>query len=365
MCASLAKPAADHHAWMALLEQAQALEARQRWPEAERCYRQILAPPRPASLNDHMVQVVRLQLGANLKSQGRFDDAIAVLDEIPRTDRDNTLRAGAALSEIRQLQAQSKREIHKGIDTIRRDPQSPWGYRDLVHGLQLAGRGAHAIAYAQEQLGAEFGANHALQLAQAAADIAQWPLATLLHREALLRHPDDPRMRPALLALLGSHGPPEQAIAAYLEAIALTPGDRSLRRALAIQYERAGLDAAAIAVYTELIETQPADIDAYLSLGAALERNHQWDAAVAIYLRCIRQAPDLGPGDPRRHAPRASAYARLVRVYTRRDQLQRLLELAPPAAAAVYYPHLALALEYAGHGELAERVRARKRAQPE
>lgn len=101
--------------WSTLYRQAEDYGNRQQYREAEAVYRHILKQPRPASMNDYMFFYIQVQLGRNLQSQGKFAEAIEVLQGVLKQSPDENVNvwARSALEQTIQQQQESEQNITK------------------------------------------------------------------------------------------------------------------------------------------------------------------------------------------------------------------------------------------------------------
>jgi tetratricopeptide (TPR) repeat protein len=361
--------------WSTLLDRATRYQSEDRYQEAEALYRQILSPPRPASMNDTMYYIIHIELGQNLQIQGRLTDSIEVLQGVLNAapeDADIRDRARYALDGVLEQQRTSEQSIARGLQAIERDPTDPWGYRDLATGLALQGQLEQGLTVLASHFG-PLSPDRAIELARAANSSTVYsnvnfsnrsnylvkPQAIALYRQLVARYPDYQPAQWELLDVLDVWGDPEEAIAAYREAIDRQPSDTLLSRQLVRALERAGKPLEAIAVYEQLIEQRPVEPAVYGELGALLEQTQQPDRALQIYLKAIELFPDDSPNDRRCHVVKMTSYDRLVQLLAQQNRLEQSIteiEQLNLNFTAEIYENLALALAYENYDDLAEVV---------
>jgi tetratricopeptide (TPR) repeat protein len=358
---AIAQAPIERFDWSTLYRQAEDYDSRQQYREAEAVYRHILRQPRPASMNDYMFYYIYVQLGKNLQSQGRFTEAIEVLQGVLKHSPDENVNvwAKSALEQTIQQQQESEQNIAKGLQTIQSDPTSPWGYRDLATGLAAQQRLEQGLTFLESRLGHRLTPEQAIALARAANDVYKYQQAIALYRQVKNRYPNYEPARQEWLQALDSWGRPEDAIAAYREVIKQQPSNPQLYRGLARNLERGGQLAEAISVYEQLLQQQSAQSNDYLALGRLLEETQQSNRALQIYLQGIQAFPDDYPSFPGCHVVRDSAYGHLVKLLASQNRLAQVLtvvEQFQPNPTAEMYFNLALALEYQGYRDQAAAV---------
>lgn len=356
--------------WQRLLEPARAAEQAQDWPAAEALYRQILhLQTESQCFYASMRQFVWLQLGEVLSEQGQFEAAIAVYQTSLREGNDDG-RTRHALAYTQERRDAADAAIAQGLATIAQDPDSPWGYRDLIDGLGARRQVERAWDLVDDRLGARASAARSLLLAQTAKDKGHLGAAREFYRQSLARYgqqasPTDLfALYDGWLQAIDPQTPLEDVVALYRAALEHHPNYFPWYRDLAQRLARGGQLQGAIAVYEDWIKAQPADVNAYLEWGRLLQAHGQPQAAIDRYWAAIRLAPRRGPSDRRCHVVRPSAYDLLVQLLQqegRLDELLALVEGGQPVVAEIY-GNLALALGYRGEAERAERLRDRLKA---
>jgi len=368
--------------WRALLEQARKNENDDQYPEAEALYRQILTPPRSRSINDYMFYYIQIRLGTILQTQGKFTEAIAVLQEVIDRAPDQAgireVRESARLTLARVIREQenSARRLEQGVRAIEQDPLSPRGYPNLVRGLAARGQLVEGATFLETNLGRSLSPEEALRLARAASNAwvsgntsgPGYPSsgfvrqqAIILFRQLVNRYPDYEPLRTEFLDILSIGGRLEELIAAYREAIQRQP-TQGLYSRLAAALERAGQTAAAIQTYEQILGQPSTNPWIYRQFGNFLRRNQQNDRAILLYLQFIQRFPDSSPGDPRCQGVRVTGYDGLVGIFANQNRLDQLLttvEQSIPNTPAIVYFNLALALKYADRSDQAAIVLAR------
>ncbi|MBD2577442.1 hypothetical protein [Oscillatoria sp. FACHB-1406] len=103
---SIAKAENGSAGWSNLFDQAQRLESEDKYPEAEMLYRQILSQPQPDTLNDYMYGYIQIHFGQILQTQGKFTEAIEVLQRVIDNTSDTEInrQARQALERVQASQ---------------------------------------------------------------------------------------------------------------------------------------------------------------------------------------------------------------------------------------------------------------------
>jgi len=359
--------------WQALMDVARQQATARDWPAAEALYRRILQlQEQDPCLYPAMRQFAWRQLGEALTEQGQFEAAIATYQAALRAAPDDaTTRYALELAQGRRDRADAA--ITRGLAMLDREPDSPWGYRDLASGLAQRGQLATAWPRLEQQLGDRLTPARARFLAEAAQQTDNPTAAIALYRQILTRYPTDDEAYLTYggwLDTLEQAGQPIEVVAAYREAIARYPMFGQWYGRLADWLARSGQFDQAIAVYHDWIRSNPTDDASYLALAQAYEQQRQIPAAIAQYQAIIRQFPDRGPVDRRCHVVTLTAYDRLVALLQRQNRLDELWDLlsgdpsstAPaesPEAQMQRYAYAIVALGYAKEPARAAQMRQR------
>jgi tetratricopeptide (TPR) repeat protein len=365
--------------WSDLFDQAQRLESEDKYLEAEMLYRQILSQPRPDTMNDYMYGYIQIRFGQILQTQGKFTEAIEVLQRV----LDNTKlteinsRARRTLAGVQTSQQNAAQNIARGLQEIQNDPTTRRGYYDLARGLAAQGQLVNGFTFLETNLGRSLTPESALELARAANSqgvggdtsgsgyrssnsIRQDALA--LFRQLVSRYPHNPTVRAEFLDILSLWGSREELIAVYQETIRLDPTNYGLYWLLARELEENNQPNEAIVVYDLLLAQGRNEPRIYVEFGDLLARNQQPDRALQVYLKGIRAFPRAIPNDRRCHVVRLTGYDRLVQLLDRQnrlDQILTIIEQAIPNPSPDVYIGLALALAYQGNRTQAEAMNQR------
>jgi tetratricopeptide (TPR) repeat protein len=363
--------------WSDLLRQAQKLEGEDKYREAEAVFRQILSQPRPESMNDYMYYYIQVSFATILQSQGKFVEAIAVLQNI--IDRTASIPESKATARRRlqlviEHQNEAANNVAKGLQTIRQDANADWGYENLARGLAAQGQLAKGFDLLEAQLDHPLTAEIALKLAKAAKSpsidggIAGSGYRTRnsirqdmisLYRQLAGKYPQDKTVRMEWLNVLYDYGQLEEAIAAYNTEIKLDPKNEILYLQLASKLVSNDRLNQAIAVYERILSNGLANPRTYAYLGDLRSKNRQPDLAIQTYLNGIRAYPQDSPSDRRCHVVKRTNYDRLVQSLARQNHLDRLLAIVEnsiPNPSAEIYANLALTLGYENRSDIAELV---------
>ncbi len=197
-------------------------------------------------------------LGANLISLGRADEAVAALQRA--VSLDGALAAAHLnLADVWRRQAkldEATAEIH---EAIRLSPEVARNRSSL--GLILKDRGDLDGALSELE-------------------------------EARRLDPNDPEVRIDLGAVLKAHGRVADAEAEYREAVRLRPDSGDVRGALASFLDSTERIDEAIREARDAIRSWPESYEAHVTLGLALRKRDQLDEAVATLREAVRLRPD-------------------------------------------------------------------------
>jgi tetratricopeptide (TPR) repeat protein len=352
--------------WPKMLDQAKELGRKEKYQAAEALYRQILAPPRPADMDNDTYYNIQIQLATILQAQGGFTEAIAILRKVISVnslDDDLKRQAQNTLERVAEAKERAIQNVAKGLQQIKKDITDDNGYETLAQGLAAQGELINGLSFLEKQLGV-MTPDIAVRLAIATKN--HYSINGLHYgdgyrsRESILqdgitlfyqivkRYPNHLEARMKLLEVLDYRGTPTETIAAYRAEILRQPTNNYLLYVLlASSLEDKGQVPTAIMVYEELLAKglfQPLD---YVRLGGALTRNNQPDRALQIYLQGIKAFPEDRPTDPRMHVIRITSYDQLVSTLAaqkRLDQILPILEKNIPSPSLAIYLNLSLAL---------------------
>lgn len=356
--------------WSDLFTQARDLEYADQYLEAETIYRRILSAPRPASLNDNMYYYIQIKFGQILQTQGKFEEAIEVLQGvIDRTDHnlESQNQARRTLARVLESQQTAAQNVARGLEEIRQDATTQRGYFNLARGLAAQGQLANGFTFLETQLGRPLTPEAALQFARAANSQgvggdtggSGYPSIIFLRQEALSlfrqlvnRYPNFWEARTEYLDLLNQVGQAEETIAAYREAIRLQPDNFGLYEQLANNFERFDQRREAIALYQQLVAQNFPEARLYINLGGFLEIDQQIDRAIEVHLQGIQKFPENRPSNPSCRGFTSTSYNNFVRLLAsenRLDYVLNILENSLPNTAPEIYQNLALTLAYRRH----------------
>lgn len=332
--------------WMQRLALADELAAGGQHAEASRHFGLLIEAPRPQDLSPLMVERIRLRLAQAQLEAGAFDAARSSLQPLLHTAVEGNREARALLASVEATEREARRSRARGIAAIRRDPESPWGYRDLAEALRLQGQLGHALDLLAAELPA-WDPRHSAALIDAVATLGTDASSTAIElaTQALIQRPDDTAIRAILLDLAIRRAPLPQALAIHTELEPLLPLAR-LRLAHRLAEEQHGV--AALGEYQPLLDDPETGLAAHLESAALLETLAGPEQVLAMLRRAVEGWPDAGPGDPRRRGKRQDPYTKLVRHALRHGSLDQLWNNWPaldgPHGALIRH-HLATALQ--------------------
>jgi tetratricopeptide (TPR) repeat protein len=368
--------------WSNLMRQAEDLESKDKYSEAETIYRQILAQPRPDSLNDFMYYYIQTSFGQILQTQGKFTEAIAVLQKVINsnaTDSETHNRASQILTRVLESQQNAAQLVARGLQEIRLNSQR--GYFELAKGLAAQGQLINGFTFLETQLGHPLTLESTLELARAAnsqgvegsisgsgyrsrSSVRQD--AVSLYRQLVRRYPDNQIARAEFIDILSLSGQKEELIAIYREEIRINPTEELYRLLVRELQENDQLNKA-IAAYEQLLrrEGRFTNPSTYMHFGDLLVESKKIERALQIYLKGIQAFPKDRTGNPRCRGLYRTSYDRLVETLASQNRLSQILPLLeksfpnPPAEA---YASLALSLAY--QDQFARRQSAVNQSEP-
>lgn len=355
--------------WSSLFKQAEDLEGEDKYLEAETIYRQILASPRPASMNDYMYYYIQIRFGQILQTQGKFTEAIEVLERVINSTADipeSQNQARRTLTRVLESQQNAAQLVASGLQLLREDPNpnNRKGYWDLVRGLTAQGQLANGFTFLEANLGRPLTLESALGLARIAKSYSGMGNnsgsgyrsrnsvredAIALYRQLVNRYPDHETARAELIELLELSGRREEIVAIYQEQVRTNPPESRPRWELARALVSNGQRQEAIAVYDQMLSEGGGQPRLYMEFGDLLENNQEFDRALQIYLKGIQAFPRDTTSNPQCHGIRRTAYDSLIQLLARQNRLGQILPILeqsfpnPPAAA---YASLSLSLAY-------------------
>jgi protein O-GlcNAc transferase len=222
-----------------------------RLPQAEACYRQVLAA-QPDRVDVHV------NLANALRVQGKLDEAVAACREVIRIKPD-WAQAHSNLALVLKAQGRLDDAIAAFREAIRINPGLPTLHFNLGVGLKDRGRLDAAVA--------------AL-------------------RNAIQIKPDLAEAYSNLGAVLKDQDHLDEVIAALREAIRIKPDHAEAHSNLGATFHRQGKLDEAIAALREAIRLKPDYADAYSNLGCVLFDRHEHVEGEAALLHAIRIKPD-------------------------------------------------------------------------
>jgi len=354
--------------WSNLLRQAKDLQSEDKYSEAETIYRQILSQPRPDSLNDYMYYYIQISFGQILQTQGKFTEAIAVLQKVinsTATGSDMQNKAHQILTDLLESQENSAQLVTKGLQEIR--VNSRRGYFELAQGLAAQGQLVNGFTFLETQLGRPLTLESALELARAAksqgvegdsigsgyrsrSSVRQDAIS--LYRQLVRRYPDNQTVKLEFIDIVSLSGQREELIAIYRKEIRLNPTDENLYQLLARELQNSNRPNQAIAAYEQLLRREGRFTEPimYMNFGDLLVENKQFERALQIYLEGIQAFPKDRTGNSQcAGGIYRTSYDRLVQLLASQNRLHQILPILdksfpnPPAKA---YASLALSLAY-------------------
>ncbi len=351
--------------WSNLFDQAQNLEGEDKYSEAEKIYRQILSAPRPASMNDYMYYYIQMRFGQILQTQGKFTEAIEVLQRVINSTTnipESQNQARRILNRVVESQQNAAELVASGLRELQNDPNTRRGYFELARGLAAQGQLANGFTFLETNLGRPLTPESALELARAANSqgvegdtsgsgyrsrnsVRQDAIA--LYRQLVNRYPDQQTARAEFIELLRLTGRQAEVVGLYQEQVQANPPESRPTLELARALVANGQIQEAIAVYDQILSQDEGQPIIYREFGALLERNQQFDRAIQIYLKGIQAFPRDTTSYPGCHGFHRTAYDSLVSLLARQNRLGQILPILeqsfpnPPEAA---YTSLALSL---------------------
>jgi tetratricopeptide (TPR) repeat protein len=147
---------AKSYSWSEMLVQAEELRRLEKYQAAENLYRQILALPRPADMNNYTYCNIQIQLATILQTQGKFTEAVTLLQKVISThplDEDLKQRAKNTLERVIEARDKATKNVAIGLQEIRKDIADDKGYETLAEGLAAQGELINGLSFLEKQLG--------------------------------------------------------------------------------------------------------------------------------------------------------------------------------------------------------------------
>ncbi len=311
--------------WSDMFNQAQKLEGEDKYTEAEAIYRQILASPRPASMNDYMYYYIQVRFGQILQTQGKFTEAIEVLervisstangaesyDQARRTlarivenqqnspsrvpgglpdgrieflqgimNRNATIaesrnQARQILTRVLESQQNAAELVTRGLQLLRNDPNTRRGYFELARGLAAQGQLANGFTFLEANFGRPLTPESALELARAAkSQGVEGSISGSGYRSR--------------------NSVRQDAIALYRQLVNRYPDQQTARAEFIELLRLAGRQDEVVALYQQQVQTNPPESRPRWELARALEENGQIQEAIAVYDQILSE----GGGNP-------------------------------------------------------------------
>lgn len=368
LMSALATGAATSHpqapGWMELLNTADNHAAAARHAQAVELYQQILASDPTKGPSAHMAELITLKLASSLQAQGQFADAKSALLPLLGSQLNNSTLARHALTSLEVVESKSTRLLRRGMKQIRAEPDSDWGYRDLVEGLRLQGRMRQMVDVIGSGQASPVSPAQILRIGAALELSGDSNVAIEIYRHWLDRQPDDLSAREAMLDLAVRRAPLPLTLEIYGHALSDYPAQSSRWRYRLAQRLRAdGHAATAMKHFGQLLDDSDLGLQSHLELAGLQSALGDPVAASATYRSAILRWPQQGPGRPGRHAPITNAYLPWLRLLQQHGWLRPALEHWPEANTEDQEhigENLVLALKAIGEWDLAHQLRQRR-----
>ena len=256
-----------------------------RLPQAETCYRQVLAG-HPSADAAHLLGVIAYQVGRHDIAVDLIRQAIARDPGNPAffTNLGNTLRDQGKLDEA----------VAAFRDAIRVDPSFAAAYCNLGTAFSAQGKLEEADAVHRQaiRIHPNFVEAH-FNLGNALRGQGKLEEAVAACREAIRIRPDAAMAHCNLGAALCDQGKFDEAVAACREAIRIAPDLADAHAILGACLTGAGKLDDAVAACREAIRIKPSEAGAFCNLGNALRDQNKLDEAVAAFRDAVRINPNF------------------------------------------------------------------------
>jgi protein O-GlcNAc transferase len=256
-----------------------------RLPQAEACYRQVLAA-QPDRVDVHV------NLANALRVQGKLDEAVAACREVIRIKPD-WAQAHSNLALVLKAQGRLDDAIAAFREAIRINPGLPTLHFNLGVGLKDRGRLDAAVAANREaiRLKPDYAEAHC-NLGVVLYEQGRFDAAVAACREAIRLKPDYAEARSNLGAALYRLGELNGAVEECREAIRLKPDYAEPRSVLGAAFHQQGKLDEAVATLRNAIQIKPDLAEAHSNLGAVLKDQDHLDEVIAALREAIRIKPD-------------------------------------------------------------------------
>jgi protein O-GlcNAc transferase len=310
-----------------------------RLPQAEPCYRQVLAA-QPDRADVHV------NLANALRAQGKLDEAVAACREVIRIKPD-WAQAHSNLALVLKRQGRLDDAIAAFREAIRINPGLP--AFNLAVGLKDQGRLDAAAAACREaiRLKPDYAEAHC-NLGVVLYEQGKFDAAVAACREAIRLKPDYAEARSSLGAALYRVGELNGAVEQCREAIRLKPDYAEPRSVLGAALHQQGKLDEAVATLREATRIKPDFAEAYSSLGCALFDRREYVEAEAALLGAIRINPNLADA----HCNLGNAWHNLGKIDQAIGSCRQAIRLKPGDAE----PYLNLGAGLVAQGKFDEAV---------
>jgi predicted O-linked N-acetylglucosamine transferase (SPINDLY family) len=256
-----------------------------RLPQAEACYRQVLAAQPDHADALHLLGVIAYQVGRYDVAADLIRQAIARNGNNPAffTNLGNALRDQGRLEE----------SVAACRDAIRVDPNFAEAYCNLGTAFCLQGKLDEAVAAYRQAIRIHPGfADAHFNLGNVLRVQGKLDEAVAACRQAVRIDPGSAKAHSNLGAALSNQGKLEEAIAACREAIRIKPNLAEAYSILGTALRESGKFDDATAACRQAIRIKPDEAGAHCNLGSVLRDQGKLDDAVTAFREALRVKPD-------------------------------------------------------------------------
>jgi protein O-GlcNAc transferase len=348
-----------------------------RLPQAEACYRQVLAIQPDHADTLHLLGVIAYQVGRHdvaidlirraiarnagnpafftnlsnaLRDQGKLEAAVEACRAAIRVDP-NFAEAHCNLGTALSIQGKLDEAADSYRQAIRINAGFADAYFNLGNVLRLQGRLDEAVAACRQAIRINPGSAKAhSNLGAALSGQGNRDEAIAACREAIRIAPNFVEAYAILGTALRESGKPEEAVAACRHAVRLKPDEAGAHRNLGHALRDQGKLDEAVASFRDAVRIKSDDATAHSNLGGALFEQGKFDEAVAAYREAIRLKPDFAAA----LCNLGVALADQMKLDEAVDACRQAVAIKPDLAEA----HLALGTALRKQGNLDEAVAA-------